>query len=259
MELNKIHNMDCLEGMKLIEDNSIDICITSPPYFNAKEYSYWNSYEKYLEDMKEIFLKVYSVLKEGRMCCVNISTIIQPRENRNSESRRIPIPFHFVSLMESIGFKFLEDIIWVKPEGSARNRGGRFYQDRQPLQYKPNVVNEYILVFQKPIRGLIDKILKRYKKNENIYNSSLILNEYERTNIWKIQPVTKSLHSAPFPLEIPEKLIKYYSFTNDVVLDPFIGSGTTAIACKKLKRRYIGFEIDKNYYDLSIDRVNKVG
>ena len=171
MELNNIYNTDCKEGLAKLESNTIDLCITSPPYYNAKEYSQWETYEDYLKEMKEIFIKVFNVLKEGRMCCVNISVIIEPRKKRSEESKRIPIPFHFVGLMEDIGFKFLEDIIWVKPEGSAKNRGGRFFQDRQPVQYKPNIINEYILIFQKPMKGLIDKILKSYdqEKKEKSY------------------------------------------------------------------------------------------
>lgn len=259
MELNKIYNMDCLDGMNKMEHNSMDICITSPPYYNAKDYSQWNTYQEYLDDMMEVFKKIFDVLKSGRMCCVNISTVIQPRKSRNSESKRIPIPFHYVNMLEQIGFKFLEDIIWVKPEGSSKNRGGRFFQDRQPLQYKPNVVNEYILVFQKPTNGLIDKILKKYKSLGDVYDRSLILGDYERTNIWFVNPQTKSKHPAPFPLEIPEKLIRYYSFENDNVIDPFIGSGTTAVACKNTNRNYIGFELNEDYFNMANKRLENIG
>lgn len=173
--------MNCLDGLDLIDQNSIDLIVTSPPYFNIKDYSKWENYDDYLLFLQNVFTKCFNVLKEGRMCCVDISVIIQPREKRSEESKRIPIPFHFVNLMENIGFKFLEDIIWIKPEGSAKNRNGCFSRHRQPVAYKPNVVNEYILVFQKPMDGLIDKILRNYK-NE-IKEKSLIRGNYERTNI----------------------------------------------------------------------------
>ena len=86
-------------------------------------------------------------MKEGRFCCVNISNIIIPRKNRSCESKRLPLAFHFVNIMEQIGFKFIEDIIWEKPSGSVFNRNGGFFRNRQPLTYKPNCVNDYIFVF----------------------------------------------------------------------------------------------------------------
>lgn len=258
IELNEIYNEDCLEGMKRIPDGSVDLIITSPPYYNAKDYSHWDTYDDYLNWLKNVFTKCFDVLKEGRMCCVNISVIIEPRTKRSEESKRIALPFHFVNLMENIGFKFLEDIIWCKPEGSAKNRNGRFYQDRQPIQYKPNIINEYIFVFQKPMNGLIDKIVRSY--SGDIKENSLINGSYDRTNIWYINPETKSKHPAPFPLELSDKIIKYYSYIEDVVFDPFMGSGTTAVSAKQLNRNYIGFELDEIYYDIANDRIsNRMG
>ena len=245
--------MDCLEGLKLLENNSIDLVVTSPPYYNAKEYSHWDTYEDYLSWLKEVFTLSYDKLKEGRMCCVNLSVIIEPRLKRSMESKRIPLPFHFVSLMEDIGFKFLEDIIWVKPEGAAKNRNGRFYQDRQPVQYKPNIVNEYILVFQKPSKYLIDKIVRSYQGE--IKEKSLVEDGYERSNIWYINPETKSMHPAPYPEELCEKLVKYYSYVEDLVIDPFIGSGTTAKVCQDNNRNYIGFELCSEYFGMANKRI----
>ena len=252
----KLLNDDCLEVMKNIPNESIDLIVTSPPYFNAREYSQWDTYDDFLIWLKEVFALAYNKLKEGRMCCVNLSVIIQPREKRSSESKRIPLPFHFVSLMESIGFKFLEDIIWVKPEGAAKNRNGRFFQDRQPVQYKPNVVNEYILVFQKPSKYLIDKIVRSYQGE--VKEKSLVKDGYERSNVWYINPETKSKHPAPYPEELCEKLIKYYSYYNDTVLDMFLGSGTTGIAALSNNRNFIGIELNKDYFDMSKKRIENL-
>ena len=155
--------------------------------------------------------------------------------------------------MEDIGFKFLEDIIWVKPEGAAKNRNGRFYQDRQPVQYKPNIVNEYILVFQKPSKFLIDRIVRSYQGE--VKEKSLVEGEYERSNVWYINPETKSKHPAPYPEELCEKLVKYYSYVGDLVVDPFMGSGTTAKVCKINNRNYIGFELCSDYCDMANTRV----
>lgn len=253
LELNKIHNMDCLEGLKQLNDNSVDLIVTSPPYFNAKEYSHWETYDSYIQFLRDVFTIALSKLKENRMCCVNLSVIIQPREKRSKESKRTALPFHFVNLMESIGYQFLEDIIWVKPEGAAKNRNGRFYQDRQPVQYKPNIVNEYILIFKKPSKYLIDKVLRSY--DGEIKQQSLVCGEYERSNVWAINPETKSKHPAPFPKELSDKLIRYYSYVNDVVLDMFMGSGTTALSAINFTRKYIGFELNKEYCDIAEERV----
>lgn len=236
----------------MLEDNSIDLVVTSPPYYNAKEYSHWNSYNEFLDWLKNVFALTYTKLKEGRMCCVNLSVIIEPRAKRNAESKRIPLPFHFVNLMEEIGFKFLEDIIWVKPEGAAKNRNGGFYRHRQPVAYKPNIVNEYIFVFQKPSPYLIDKIVRSY--NGKRKEMSLVDDGYERSNVWYINPETKSKHLAPYPEKLCERLIKYYSYCGDVVLDMFMGSGTTAQASKANNRKYIGFEVNKEYYALAKKR-----
>ena len=88
MELNKIYNEDCLEGMKKLEDNSIDLVVTSPPYFNAREYSQWDSYDDYLKDMNDIFKEIFRITKENRMVVVNISPVIEPRKSRAHASIR---------------------------------------------------------------------------------------------------------------------------------------------------------------------------
>ena len=245
---------DCSELMADVGESSVDLIVTSPPYFNAKPYSNWKTYEEYLLWLDEIFRKAYTLLKDGRMCVANLSVIIEPRESRSGESKRIPIPFHFVPLMEKIGYKFLEDIIWVKPEGSAKNRNGGFYQHRQPVQYKPNVINEYVLVFQKPMVGLIDKIVRSYCGD--LKERSLVGDGYERTNVWYMNPETKSKHPAPFPVELSNKIISYYSYENDVVLDMFGGSGTSAVSAKNLGRQFIIIEKEEVYYKHILERLS---
>ena len=115
---------DCTQKLLCLKDSEVDLIVTSPPYYNAKDYSVWPSYASYLDFLRDVFTKAYRVLKEGRMCCVNISVVIEPREHRRDNSKRLAIPFHFVNLMEDIGFVFLEDIVWVKPDGCAKNRNG---------------------------------------------------------------------------------------------------------------------------------------
>ena len=229
---------DCVEEMKKLPDNYIDLTVTSPPYFNAKDYSQYESLDDYMSTMESVFEEVYRILKESRMCIINIAPVIVSREKRSEQSYRIPLPFYFVPMMEDLGFEFLEDIIWEKPEGAVPNRNGGFNQHRKPISYKPNVVTEYILVFKKKADFLIDKVLE---------DRSLVVGDYERTNIWKISPKTNSGHPAPFPDELAEKCIKYYSYESNIVLDPFAGSGTTLLMARKLNRRYIGIEINSDY------------
>ena len=250
MEKNKIYNEDCINTMAKIKDDFIDLIITSPPYFNAKEYSQYENVPEYMNQMKAIFLEAERVMKEGRMCIINISPVLVAREKRSKQSYRIPLPYYFVPMMEEIGFEFLEDIIWEKPEGAAANRNGGFFRSRKPLAYKPNIVTEYILVFKKKSNLLIDKSLQ---------NNSLVNDGYERSNVWKIQPQTKSKHPAPFPDEIADKLIKYYSYENDLVYDPFMGSGTTAKMAKINKRNWIGSEISEEYCNIIEQRLNDTG
>ena len=252
---NKIIHGDSLIELKKLENNSIDLIVTSPPYFNVKEYAHWETYEDYLEFLKTIFEDAFNSLKEGRMCIVNLSPIIVPRKNRQDESKRLPLPFHFVNIMETIGYKFIEDIIWEKPEHTVKNRNGSFFRHRQPLAYKPNIVTEYILVFQKPMVGLLDKILHKIPKE--IKENSLIEDGYERSNVWRINPVAKSKHPAPFPKELSDKLIKYYSFENETVLDMFAGSGTSGISAVSQKRKFILIEKNISYIELIHQNLSK--
>jgi DNA modification methylase len=247
-----IHCMDAEQGLQELP-YKIHLTVTSPPYFNVKDYVSYDSYTAYLDTLKRIFTLVYEKTYDGRVCCVNLSNILIPRESRAHESKRIPLAFHFVGVMEGIGWKFLEDILWVKPEGAAKNRNGGFFQHRQPLAYKPNTVNEYILVFQKPSTKLIDAIVRSY--DAATADRSKVNEGYERSNVWLINPETRSQHPAPYPVALVEKLIRYYSFIGDIVLDPFMGSGTTAVGAKMLNRKYLGYEIHKEYIDIATKRL----
>ena len=248
IEINKNYNENCLETMARMPDNYIDLVVTSPPYFNAREYSQYNSISDYMEQMEKCFTLANDKLKESRMLIVNISPVLVEREKRSKQSYRIPLPYYFVPMLEKIGFEFLEDIIWKKPEGSAANRNGGFFRSRKPVAYKPNIVTEYILVFKKSAPFLIDKVLK---------NDSLVIGDYERTNVWEINPETKSKHPAPYPIELVDKLIKYYSYENEIIYDPFMGSGTTALAAIKNNRNWIGSEISSEYCKIIEERVKK--
>jgi DNA modification methylase len=251
--MNKILLGDCQEVLKTIGSESVHLTCTSPPYYNAREYSTWSTYDDYLNFLKDVFYEVLRVTKPGRMCAVNLSPVIEARESRAHESKRLAIPFHFFSLMEKMGWKYIDDIIWLKPEGAAINRNGGFFQHRKPVAYKPNIVTETIFIFQKPSDFLIDKVVRSYSGEQ--LEQSLVKDHYERSNVWKINPETASKHLAPYPKELSDKIVKYYSYVEDLVLDPFMGSGTTAVSCVDLNRNYIGVELHQEYVDMAEDRL----
>ncbi len=245
IELNNIYHCNCLEMLKRIDDNFIHLVVTSPPYYNAKEYSQYDNISSYMEIMRNIFIEVERILKPSRMCIINISPVLIKRKRRSEQSYRIPLPFYFVPMMEGIGFEFLEDIIWKKPNGAVPNRNGCFYRHRKPVAYKPNIITEYILVFKKKASFLIDKVLK----NEPVEG------EYEKTNVWEFNPKTNSSHPAPFPRKLVERCIKYYSYKNEIICDPFIGSGTSALVAQELERNWIGCDIKQEYCKMACKEI----
>lgn len=230
-------------------NESIDLVFTSPPYYNARpEYADYLTYEEYLLKMKKIIHQCHRVLNEGRFFVMNISPILIRRSSRSEASKRIAVPFDFHKLFIDEGFEFIDDILWVKPEGAgwATGRGRRFAADRNPLQYKAVPVTEYILVYRKQTDKLIDWHIRKHPDQEAVANSK-IEDGYETTNLWKIHPANHPKHPAVFPLELAEKVIRYYSFKKDVVLDPFAGTGTVGKAAIKLGRRFVLFEQDAEY------------
>lgn len=252
MLANTIRLGDSEEILSEMPNECVDLVFTSPPYYNAKpEYAEYVSYEDYLNKMKRIIHECARVLNEGRFFVLNVSPVLQRRASRNESSHRIAVPFDFHRLFIEEGFEFIDDIFWVKPEGAgwATGRGRRFSADRNPLQYKPVPVTEYILVYRKKTDKLIDWLIREHPDQEAL-KSSKIEGEYDVTNIWKITPAHNKKHPAVFPVELAEKVIRYYSIKNDVVLDPFAGTGTTGIAAESLGRRFALIERDPDYMDI---------
>jgi DNA modification methylase len=243
---------DSEELINELPDESVDLIFTSPPYFNARpEYADYITYDEYLEKIRRIIRNSHKVLNEGRFFIMNISPILIRRASRSEASRRIAVPFDFHKLFIEEGFEFVDDIHWVKPEGAgwATGRGRRFSADRTPLQYKPVPVTEYVLVYRKKTDKLIDWLIRKHPKPELVERSK-IHGSYEVTNLWKIHPSYSKKHPAIFPIELAEKVIKYYSFEEDVVMDPFGGIGTVAKAAIKNNRRFVHFELSSEYMDV---------
>lgn len=231
---------------------SVDLVFTSPPYYNARpEYTDFVNYEEYLLKIRRVIQNVHRVLAEGRFFVMNISPVLVRRSNRNQSSQRIAVPFDMHRIFVEEGYDFIDDIIWEKPEGAgwATGRGRRFAADRNPLQYKPVPVTEYVLVYRKRTDKLIDWNISAHPDDE-LVKASRIGEDYERTNVWRIKPTYDERHPAIFPMELAEKVITYYSFNGDVVLDPFAGIGTAGKAAAKTDRRFVLIEQEPHYVEI---------
>jgi len=243
---------DSEQALLDMPSQSVDLIFTSPPYYNARpEYEDYLSYESYLLKMRRIIHNCHRVLGEGRFFVMNISPVLIRRANRNQASQRIAVPFDMHKVFVEEGFDFIDDIHWVKPEGAgwATGRGRRFAADRQPLQYKAVPVTEYILVYRKHTDKLIDWNIRSHPDQQAVKDSK-ITGEYDTTNLWRIHPAFHSEHPAVFPVELAKKVIKYYSFKNDVVLDPFAGTGTVGRAAIAQGRRFVLMENEPKYVNI---------
>ena len=247
---NKVILGDSIDVLEEFPPDTAQLVFTSPPYYNAKpEYTEYVDYQEYLDFMRRVIVRVHSILSEGRFFVINVSPVLVRRTSRATSSKRLAIPFDLHRIFDSVGFDFIDDIIWVKPEGAGWNlgRGRRFKADRQPLQYKPVPVTEYILVYRKRTDKLIDWNLRKHH-DKRLIEESKILGEYEVTNVWEIHPAHSKIHPAVFPDELAAKVIKYYSFKDDLVLDPFAGTGTVGKVAYKLERRFLLIDNEPKYY-----------
>lgn len=231
-----------------LPEQSIQMIFTSPPYYNAKEYSDYHSYNEYLNKMKNVFKACNRVLEDGRFIIINISPVITKRPGREFESIRYPIHYDYHKILEESGFYFIDEILWIKPEPSVPNRIGGYVQTRKPLSYKPNCITESIMVYRKKCDFLLDKNINDYTNYNKFENE-----EIDTTNCWYISPKANKDHPAVFPEELCRRVLKYYSYEHDVILDPFAGSGTLGKIAKKMNRIPVMCEINPQYIKLIND------
>lgn len=244
---NVVVNGDVREILRFVPDESIHLTFTSPPYYNARDYSIYPSYEAYLKFLEEVFYETYRVTKEGRFLIVNTSPVIVPRISRSHSSKRYPIPFDLHHYLIQMGWEFIDDIIWEKPEYSVKNRIGGFQQHRKPLAYKPNSITEYLMVYRKQTEKLIDWNIRQYSLDT--VNASKVKDGFETNNVWQICPKSDKIHSAIFPVELCQRVVEYYTFKGDLVFDPFGGSGTLGRTAKKLGRSFFLTEKEPKYFE----------
>lgn len=241
--LNTIIASSC-ENMKDIPNNSLHLMITSPPYNVSKEYDNDLSLNEYLSLLKNCFTETYRVLVDGGRACINIANI--------GRKPYIPLSDYVSKIMIEIGFNMRGEIIWNKSAGAGISTAwGSFQSASNPILRD---VHEYILIFSKGnYKRERDKEEKELRK-DNITKEEFI--EWTKS-VWTMntESAKRIGHPAPFPEELPNRLIKLFSFTNDIVIDPFMGSGTTAIAAIKNKRNFVGYEINEEYINLANNRI----
>ena len=224
--------------MEELENNCVSLTVTSPPYNIGKDSDLDLTDEEYWNLMEKVFKETYRVTESGGRVVVNVANL----------GRKPYIPFskYFTELLINIGFIMRGEIIWQKSKGANANFAwGSWLSASNPVIRD---IHEYCLVFSKDS-------LKKSTKGE----SSLEKEEFMEStlSIWNINPARakKIGHPAPFPIELPQKFINLYTFKDDLILDPFLGSGTTAIAAKNLERNFVGYEIEKEYIEIANNRL----
>lgn len=239
--LNRIYCKSS-ENMSEIPDESVHLMITSPPYNVGKEYDEDLSLDEYLNLLTSVFGETYKKLVPGGRACINIANI----------GRKPYIPLHamVIEIMLDLGFLMRGEIIWDKSASAGGSCAwGSWMSASNPVLRD---YHEYILVFSKQSYSKN----KAQKKRDTIERDDFI--QWTKS-VWTFPAVNakKIGHPAPFPVELPHRLINLYSYEGDIVLDPFCGSGTTCIAALKNNRNYIAYEINQEYVSLSQNRIEK--
>jgi site-specific DNA-methyltransferase (adenine-specific) len=228
------------ENMEQIPNNSLHLMVTSPPYNVTKEYDENLSLDEYLQLLRNVFTETYRVLVNGGRACINVANL----------GRRPYLPLSdFISrMMIEIGFQMRGEIIWNKGAGAGVSMAWGSWQSASNPVLRD--VHEYIMIFSKG-----SFMRKKSDGKENTITKEQFM-EWTKS-VWTMNPesANKVGHPAPFPIELPYRLIQLYTFKGDVILDPFMGSGTTAIAALKAERKYIGYEIDTEYVKLADERI----
>ena len=239
-DLNRLYCKSS-ENMDEVPDNSIHLMITSPPYNVGKEYDNDLTLDEYLELLTSVFGETYKKLVTGGRACINIANI----------GRKPYIPLHamVIEIMLDLGFLMRGEIIWDKSASAGGSCAwGSWMSASNPVLRD---YHEYILVFSKESYSKS----KAQEKKDTIQRDEFI---QWTQSVWTFPAVNakKIGHPAPFPIELPHRLINLYSYEGDVVLDPFCGSGTTCIAAIKNNRNYIGYDNNEEYVNLSQKRID---
>lgn len=234
--------------MDIVDDESVHLIITSPPYWQLKDYGpkqqigYNDSYQDYINNLNLVWKECYRVLHKGCRLCINIGDQFA-RSVYYGRYKIIPIRTEIIKFCETIGFDYMGAIIWQKVT-TCNTTGGATIMGSFPYP-RNGIVKldyEFILIFKK--LGKQPKVSKQVKEKSKLSQEQW--NEYFYGH-WNFSGEKQNNHLAPFPEELPKRLIRMFSFVGDTILDPFLGSGTTSLAALRLSRNSIGYEINREY------------
>ena len=311
MEINKIYNSDCLEGLKLLPDELVDCCVTSPPYFNLRDYGcdgqigLENTPEEYISKLVDVFREVKRVLKNDGTLWVNIgdcfagsmkgganypdntknykqgtnkgalgkSSIVK-KYSKYKNKDLIGIPWMLAFALRSDGWYLRQDIIWHKPNPMPESvtdrctksheyifllsKNSRYLYDYKAIAEKSEWAEKDKRFINGPTQSEKSKDSQWQCNKQGVYRDDMLRN---KRDVWTVKPASfKDAHFATFPERLIVDCIKAGCPVGGVVLDPFMGAGTTAVVARKLERNYIGFELNREYVELAEKRLkNEIG
>lgn len=232
------HSSEC---MSELPDNSVHLMITSPPYNVTKEYDNNLTLNEYLSMLTNVWRETFRVLVPGGRACINIANL--------GRKPYIPLHSHIIVQMQELGFLMRGEIIWNKASSASPSTAwGSWLSAANPVLRD---IHEYILIFSK------DSFSHTSKGKQSTISKEEFL-EWTKS-VWTFSAVSakKIGHPAPFPEELPNRLIKLYSFSGDLILDPFLGSGTTSLSALKNNRHYVGYDLNKKYIQIANRRIDE--
>lgn len=230
------------EAMLELPDKSVHLMVTSPPYNVGKEYDENLSLKEYRELLKRVFKETYRVLVPGGRACINVANL--------GRKPYLPLHSYITEDMHDIGFLMRGEVLWDKGSSASPSTAwGTYLKANNPVLRD---IHEYILIFCKDTFTRLNP----HKRKSTISKEEFL--EFTKS-IWRFaaERASKVGHPAPFPVELPYRLIQFYTFEDEVILDPFVGSGTTCIAALKANRKYVAYDIDKKYCDLAEKRIRE--
>ena len=228
------------EKMRELPDNCVALMVTSPPYNVGKDYDKDLSMDEYLGLLRGVFEETYRVLQPGGRACVNVANV--------GRKPYVPLASFVNQLMIDIGYLMRGEIIWVKAKGASGSCAWGSWKSASNPTLRD--LHEYVLVFSK---GRFDRV----SKGANTIDRDAFIRD--TLSVWEIPPASarKVGHPAPFPVELPRRLIELYTFKGDLVIDPFCGAGSACVAAKETGRHYVGYDIEQKYVDLCEERLSE--
>jgi len=242
-QLNKIYCGDSRD-LSFLPDNCLHLMVTSPPYNAGKDYDDDLSLDEYLALIKDVMKEIYRVLVPGGRACINAANL--------GRKPYVPLNGYITRVMTEIGFLMRGEIIWNKAASSGSSTAwGSWCSPSNPTLRD---VHEYIMVFSKEFFSRSGGKKEKIKKESTITKEEFL--EYSKS-IWTFntESAKRVKHPAPYPVELPYRLIQLYTYKDEIVIDPFCGSGTTCIAALKTGRNYIGADNNQEYIDIALQRI----